>query len=109
MFRSATPERLSSERRRPRFRARPRFSSPTDVRSQLQSGRGDGSWNGAGITSSAAAANPQTSLGFGQLSASGAGPLEGQSGAGNSVLVLYTLKGDSNLDGAVNALDFNTL
>src|SRR5262249_10303128 len=80
----------------------------SDLLAQLQSGRGDGSCNGSGITSSGAAADPNTSLGYGQLGTSGASPLDGQP-AGDSVLVRYTLKGDTNLDGIVNALDFNTL
>src|SRR5581483_7498487 len=72
-------------------------------------GRAGGTWTGPGITSTSAAGNPQTALGFGAASVVGAAAIGTQTVDGSSIVVSYTLLGDSNLDHAVNALDFNSL
>jgi autotransporter-associated beta strand protein len=75
-----------------------------------------GSWNGAGITSSTAQSvaandlNPyKTTIGFGEASSLGIAGFAGQSVDSTAILFRYTFAGDANLDGNVNALDFNRL
>jgi T5SS/PEP-CTERM-associated repeat protein len=71
-----------------------------DVRSQIVSGA---------ITSSTAAADPSRAIGYGESSTilgPAGGTFVGQSVDDTAVLVRVTLKGDTNLDGAV---DFNDL
>jgi GH35 family endo-1,4-beta-xylanase len=86
------------------------------IQNQIQSGADDGNWTGMGISSSAAASvatdgsNPhKTGRGFGDASALGLSSFAGQSITGPAIVIRYTLLGDGNLDGAVNALDFNAL
>src|SRR5439155_6591675 len=71
------------------------------------------SWNGIGLTSSTAqaAANSahKTALGYASASSIGVSAFNGQSVNGSDVLVRYAFSGDANLDGKVNALDFNAL
>ena len=65
-----------------------------------------------GITSSTAVANVsshKTALGYGEASTLGVSSFKGQSVDSTSVLIAYTWLGDANLDGKVNALDFNML
>ena len=73
-----------------------------------------GSWTGTtGIRSSKAAAEPnhRTALGFAEASDIGSLPamFAGQMVSSPSVLVRYSLRGDANLDQAVNTIDFNLL
>lgn len=85
----------------------------------LQQGRAGGSWLGAGITSSVAAANPGTSLGYGEASelppavlSAVAAPLGGGAGAPidlTSVVIRYTLDGDADLSRGVDIADFSRL
>lgn len=77
----------------------------------LSTGRNGGLWNGTGITSSTAAsdATHKTAIGSADASALGVGSFLGQSVDTTTVLLRYTLNGDANLDGTVNALDFNRL
>jgi hypothetical protein len=92
-------------------------SSPaTTIRTALTSGFAAGAWTGTGIASSTAAtvaldgSNPhKTGVGFAEASAIGITSLGGQALDSTSLLVRYTLYGDANLDGAVNALDFGAL
>jgi hypothetical protein len=80
-----------------------------DVRTQISSGYGAGTWAGTGITSSAAASNPALAVGYAESSAvlgPSGGTFVGQNVDGTAVLVRTTLSGDANLDGAV---DFNDL
>jgi hypothetical protein len=67
----------------------------------LASGSNDGAWNGSGIASSAAAANPGYGVGFGD----GADGVAQGVSAGQ-IKLMYTLNGDVNLDGIVNGVDF---
>ena len=86
------------------------------IQSQIVSGYASGAWTGPGINSSSAAtafttAHP-TALGYAEATAigiTGTGTFAGHSVDSTSVLVRYTLAGDANLDGKVNALDFNAL
>jgi hypothetical protein len=71
-----------------------------------------GAWNGTGITSSTAAANPSlnTALGYGEatdLFAAFPASVGGSSVDNTAVLVKYTYYGDANLDERVNLADFN--
>jgi len=88
------------------------------LRALLASGYASGAWNGPGISSSAAAliaANPsnphQAALGFAEASSLFAGDavFAGQNIDTTTLLIKYTWSGDANLDGLVNALDFNAL
>ncbi len=83
------------------------------VQSSIITGYAAGSWNGVGINSSSAAAaftsaHP-TALGYGEASTLGVTTFAGHTVDNSSVLVRYTLAGDANLDGTVNALDFNAI
>jgi len=62
-------------------------------------------WTGTGITSSAAAANPNYGIGYADANDAGnpAGLAAGQ------IEIMYTLLGDANLDGKVNGSDFNLM
>src|SRR6185295_12196648 len=75
-----------------------------------------GAWNGTGVTSSSAQAiaadslNPhKTAIGFAEASALGISSFDGQTIDPTTIVMRYTLAGDANLDGGVNALDFNAL
>jgi hypothetical protein len=87
-----------------------------NIASFTTSGYAGGSWTGTGLTSSAAAAiaadgmNPhKTALGYATAAGVGIGTFDGQSVGGTTSLVRYTFSGDANIDGKVNALDFNAL
>jgi hypothetical protein len=77
----------------------------------LGTGRNGGLWNGTGIVSSTAASDSshRSAIGCAEASALGIGSFLGQSVDPTTVLLRYTLDGDANLDGTVNALDFNRL
>jgi fibronectin-binding autotransporter adhesin len=75
-----------------------------------------GAWTGLGITSTSAAAVAssgaiihKTALGYADASFLGIGTFTTGAVDSTSVLIRYTLSGDSNLDGTVNTLDFNLL
>jgi len=74
----------------------------------LSEGYTGGSWSGAGIVSSTAAAGAAgvtLSVGYGDGDTDGSATTAGP----NQVLVKYTLAGDANLDGIVNFTDFATV
>jgi hypothetical protein len=83
----------------------------------IKTGYAGGSWTGAGITSSSAAAVAlsadvhKTALGFAEASAIGlgSGSFAGQSLDSSSLIIGYALSGDANLDGNINTPDFNML
>jgi autotransporter-associated beta strand protein len=82
------------------------------IRAALTSGFAGGSWNGIGIDSSSASIDPthKSALGYAEASTLGVGSFAGHALADNSAILLrYTLSGDANLDGLVNAIDFNAL
>ena len=86
------------------------------IAGQIAAGYHGGDWLGSGITSSAAAAvaadatNPhKTAIGYAEASALGISSFQGQPVDGSAVVVGYVLAGDANLDGTVNAADFNVL
>jgi hypothetical protein len=83
------------------------------ILSDIKTGYANGAWNGNQITSSSAhdtALTPHpTALGYTEASALGLGSFDGQSVDNTSLLIRYTFAGDANLDGKVNALDFNAL
>jgi len=73
----------------------------------IQSGYNGGAWNGPGIISTAAL-TPTNGLLYGLGYADGAdGTVSGL--ASGQIEVMYTLLGDANLDGIVNAADFTIL
>jgi beta-glucanase (GH16 family) len=92
-------------------------STPLDsIRSSIANGYAGGSWTGAGLTSSLAAAVAadasnvhKTALGYAEASALGVTDFFGQDVDATAVLVRYTLVGDANLDGSVSLADFNAL
>ena len=88
------------------------------IRAAVATGYNGGDWLGAGISSSAAAdaaANPSTDkTGLGVVHAtdlftSFPATFAGESVDADSVLIRYTLAGDSNLDRTVNIADFSRL
>jgi hypothetical protein len=80
------------------------------IESFINSGYAGGAWDGPGITSSLAHGGPgATALGYATAASLNMGAFDGQAVSGSSVLIAYTLLGDENLDGRVNALDFNSL
>jgi hypothetical protein len=86
------------------------------VRTAIVSARNGGAWDGFGITSSSAAADPihNTTLGLIEGSAYhaifGASALfEGEAIDDTSVLVKYTYYGDSDLNGVVNFDDYSRI
>jgi hypothetical protein len=91
----------------------PYTTSPlTSIKAQIISGYAGGSWTGAGIDSSSAAADPNHSTGIGYADNNALlkyTTFAGQTVAAKSLLLRYTYYGDANLDGTVNALDFNEL
>ena len=87
-------------------------SSINGFRSILARGFNGGAWNGGGIVSSAAAARPETGIGFAEATdLFGAFPatFKGQSIDNTSIILSHTLNGDTDLNGTVNLSDFNRL
>lgn len=88
-------------------------SSPLSaINSLLTSGYNGGAWNGVGINSSTAAASGNTGIGIAEatdLFSTFPATFAGQSIDNTSILLKYTYKGDTNLDGSVNLTDFNRL
>ncbi|MGD0770711.1 MAG: dockerin type I domain-containing protein [Tepidisphaeraceae bacterium] len=77
------------------------------IAAYIASGFNNGGWNGPGIISSAAQ-TPTNGLAYGVGYADGAdGVVSGLSSG--QIEVMYTLLGDANLDGVVNAADFTIL
>src|SRR5207248_1076161 len=88
----------------------------TTIANQIKSGFNNGAWTGSGISSSAAAAvakdsgNPhKTAIGYATAGAIGISTFAGEPVIPSSIVARYTLSADANLDGVVNALDFNAL
>jgi hypothetical protein len=92
------------------------------INSQVASGRGVGAlWTGTGITSSAAAALPSTTALAVVMNDANQTPdgslsgtaifttFDGQSVSDGDVLVKYTFAGDANLDGVVDAADYEQI
>ena len=80
------------------------------IQALLTSGYNFGSWNGAGINTSAA--NASTALGFAEstdLFSSFPASFAGQSVNDTAVLIRYTLYGDATLNRTVDTIDFNIL
>jgi len=78
-----------------------------NIRALLISGRNSGTWDGPGINTSRSAGGH--SLGYAESSQLGLSTFSGQFVDNTTVLIRYTNSGDANLDGVVNALDFNAL
>jgi hypothetical protein len=83
------------------------------IRSAIVSARNGGAWNGFGITSSTAAANPNHSTTLGLMEGSDYRAIYGPSATFNgepvddtSVLVRYTYYGDTDFNGRVNFDDY---
>ncbi len=86
------------------------FSPLADIKAQIISGRNGGAWNGKGITSSAAAANPgSTAVGYAEASQLGITNFAGVPVDGDAVLFRYTRQGDADLNGTVALDDFTRL
>jgi hypothetical protein len=77
----------------------------------LQSGYAGGAWNGYGIRSTAAAddSSQLTAIGSADNQELGDTTFAGVTVAQNSILLMYTYYGDTNLDGVVNRLDVSNL
>jgi hypothetical protein len=84
----------------------------TTAQGQIVSGFAGGSWNGAGINSSTAAAVSGGAVGYAEASSlfsSFPASYLGQAVDADSVIVAYTLAGDANLDRTVDIGDFALL
>ena len=81
------------------------------MKGYLASGYASGLWIGNGILSLPAFVNPahNTALGYASAGSIGLNTFAGQSVNPTDTLIRYTYYGDTNLDGKVNALDFNAL
>jgi hypothetical protein len=77
----------------------------------LRAGFNGGHWNGAGIASGAAAADPDqsTALGIADNAVLHKTTFDGVSVDGHQVLAKYTYAGDANLDGKVDIADLGLL
>jgi len=78
----------------------------SSIATSIKNGYANGTWNGAGIMSSAAAANSK-SYGLGYADSVDAGIPENL--PSGTIEIKYTLLGDANLDGVVNGTDFDFL
>ena len=84
------------------------------VTSQIKSAFDSGQWDGQGITSSAAATDPQHDHALGVvLNNINGSPLystfDGQAVDTSTILMKYTYYGDANLDGMVNGTDYTAI
>jgi hypothetical protein len=86
-------------------------TSLSTMKGYLTSGYGGGLWIGSGIACVPAFINPShnTALGYASAGSIGLSSFAGQSVNPTDTLIRYTYYGDANLDGKVNALDFNAL
>jgi hypothetical protein len=90
-------------------------TSLATIKALIVSGYNGGSWNGTGITSTAARlnnANPANrivALGYADNGVLGYTSFSGQTVGANSILIKYTLAGDADLSGTVDTVDFNLL
>ena len=88
-------------------------SSPAPaIRAALVSGFAGGMWSGAGIMSSKAAATPNRTLGYAEatdLFSAFPTAFAGQAVDNSSLLIRYTLPGDTDLDRDVDIADFARL
>jgi hypothetical protein len=75
------------------------------IRGYLAGGYNAAAWNGAGIDSSAAAANSHYGLGYADSADTGNPAALGS----DQIEIKYTLNGDANLDGVVSGVDFTIL
>jgi hypothetical protein len=82
------------------------------LKASIKTGFNAGAWNGKGIVTSAAQANPHAALGYAEaaavlgLSGTATGTFDGQAVDATTVLVKYTYRGDADLSGAVTLDDF---
>jgi autotransporter-associated beta strand protein len=84
-----------------------RNMTPAAVRAAIASGFAGSAWTGGGITSSTAAGNPATAIGFAGNGVLNKSSFEGVNGlTAADVLVRYTYFGDADLSGATTLDDF---
>jgi hypothetical protein len=88
-------------------------SSLATIRGYIIAGRNGGNWQGSGITSFLAGADPtHKSLGYGEASVvlgAGGGTFSGIAVDATAVLVKFTYLGDTDLDGDVDVADLGNL
>jgi hypothetical protein len=89
-------------------------SQLSNVFGLLTSGHANGGWNGLGIASATAGANPAHNTGLGYAEATDLfttfpATFSGQQIDSTSVLVKYTYYGDTNFSGNVDLTDFNKM
>jgi arabinogalactan endo-1,4-beta-galactosidase len=82
----------------------PGFDPFSAIFLELNSGYASGAWTGTGITSSSAAASGGT---YGVGLVDGNAGVNGATVSGNTLEIAYSLYGDANLDGKVDASDFS--
>ncbi len=83
-------------------------SAYTGITGRVQSGRGDGSWNGNGIVTSMTDATTSllTTLAMASAGDLGVDSFDGESVDAGAVLVKYTWGGDADLNGELNGDDY---
>jgi len=79
------------------------------IQNQIQNGRSGGSWTGNGITSSIAAGNSVSAVGYAEAFDLGLTNFGGLPVDDTAVVFRYTRLGDANLDGTTNIGDFSLL
>ncbi len=81
------------------------------VRDLIAQGRNGGNWQGNGLTSSTAAADPllRHALGYADNASLNLMNFFGEPVDADSLLIRYTRIGDANLDGSITLQDFNRL
>jgi len=85
-------------------------SQLTTLRDYIVSGFNGDSWNGGGISSSAAASKPGTGIGYATAAQLGSPATFAGIPIDNTAdLAIFTLLGDANLDRTVDTIDFNLL
>jgi hypothetical protein len=81
----------------------------TTINSLVQSGYGNGTWQGTGINSTSAAADTSHLTALGAVQATSAGTFDGATVAAGDVLIRYTYYGDATLDGKVDGSDYSRI
>ncbi len=84
-------------------------SPAASVVAVIAAGRNGGTWNGNGIVSNYAASNPMFSIGWADASAIGMTAFLGQPVDTSTIVIRFTLAGDTDLDGAVGFADLLSL
>jgi autotransporter-associated beta strand protein len=81
----------------------------TTITNQLKQGYNNGNWNGAGISSLAAASDTRHLTAIGVMQETATGTFDGVGVTAGSIVLKYTYYGDANLDGKVDGTDYSRI